>query len=62
MSNTLDPNRIGEVISACADNTERLTDWECQFIEDISDQWDRRQWLSDKQKEILERIYVEKVP
>ena len=62
MSDTLDPNRIGEVIEACADNTGRLTDWEVQFVEDISDQWERRHWLSDRQKEILERIYVEKVP
>jgi len=26
MSDTLDPNRIGEVIEACSDNTDRLTD------------------------------------
>ena len=62
MADTLDPERIGEVIEACSDNTDRLTDWEVWFVESVSDQWDRRHWLSDKQKEILERIYVEKVP
>ena len=62
MSDTLDPERLGEVIEACAENTDRLTDWECQFIESVSYQWDRRHWLSEKQREILERIYVEKIP
>ena len=62
MADTLDPSRLGEVIEACTENTDRLTDWERQFIESVSDQWDRRHSLSDKQREILERIYVEKIP
>ncbi len=37
-----------------------LTDWEENFIESISDQFTRRSYLSDKQFEILERIYAEK--
>lgn len=37
-----------------------LTPWELQFIESISDQWDRTRHLSDKQLDILERIYAEK--
>lgn len=37
-----------------------LTPWETNFIESISEQFDRRGTLSEKQFEILERIYAEK--
>lgn len=37
-----------------------LTEWELGFIESISAQYDERGNLSDKQFEILERIYTEK--
>jgi hypothetical protein len=59
---TLDKSRIGEVVEACVENMNRLTQWERNFIENISDQWERKRWLSDKQEEILERIYVDKIP
>lgn len=39
-----------------------LTKWETTFMIDITDQFDRRGSLSDKQEEILERIYTEKAP
>ena len=35
----------------------RLTDWEKGFIESISDQWTRKRWLSDKQKETLGKVW-----
>ena len=38
-----------------------LSDWESQFVEDIFDQWTRIRSLSNKQFEILNRIYEEKV-
>jgi hypothetical protein len=47
-------------IDECAANTEKLTDWETSFIESVSDQFERTQSLSPKQKEILERIYCKK--
>lgn len=37
-----------------------LTKWEENFVSSISDQFDRRGSLSDKQFEILESIYAEK--
>jgi hypothetical protein len=37
-----------------------LTTWEESFVESVTDQWERRHWLSDRQLEILERIYAEK--
>jgi len=38
-------------------DTDRLTAWQKSFIESTSDQWTRRRWLSDRQKEILGEIW-----
>lgn len=45
------------MIDDCLDYSDRLSIWETQFIESISDQLQQRGKLSDKQKEILESIY-----
>ena len=37
--------------------TERLSDWERNFVESVSDQWIRNRRLSDRQKEILGKIW-----
>ena len=37
-----------------------LTKWEENFMDSITDQFTLRRSLSDKQEEILERIYAEK--
>lgn len=39
----------------------RLTPWEISFMESITDQWERKRWLSDDQYRILSRIYEERV-
>ena len=39
---------------------KELTKWEEEFIISISNQFDRKGSLSDKQFEILERIYAER--
>lgn len=39
-----------------------LTLWEQDFMESICDQFGRTHSLSARQEEILERIYVDKVP
>ena len=39
-----------------------LTDWERNFMFSITEQFDSRGALSERQEEILERIYTEKVP
>jgi hypothetical protein len=61
MSDTLAPDRIGEVIEACSENLNLLNQWEQGFIESVSDQWDRNHYLSENQLEKLEQIYL-KVP
>ncbi len=53
-----------EVIQGWLDALEHpkrsLTTWETDFVESITDQFSERGSLSDKQEEILERIYSEK--
>ncbi len=39
-----------------------LTKWELDFVESIKDQFRERHCISDRQEEILERIYAEKTP
>lgn len=53
-----------EIIQHFLDELQRpareLTEWEENFIESITDQFNRKRDLSDKQFKILERIYAEK--
>lgn len=37
-----------------------LTEWETNFIQSCYDQWERKRTLSEKQIDIIERIYTEK--
>jgi hypothetical protein len=57
----MDKAVIKHMIDQCSDFTDRLTEWEAQFLESISDQFDRNGSLSDKQAAILEGIY-DKLP
>jgi len=47
---------IDYILSGLADE-QRLTQWEKSFVESVSDQWTRSRRLSDKQKEVLGRIW-----
>lgn len=42
------------------ENGKGLTKWEEDFITSITEQFQRTGSLSDKQEDILERIYVDK--
>lgn len=42
------------------ENGVNLSTWEIDFMESITDFFEVHQWISDKQEEILERIYAEK--
>ena len=55
-----DANTIAQWIRELETPSKELTSWESQFLESITDQWDRYHRLSDKQIEILEKIYAEK--
>jgi hypothetical protein len=47
---------IDYMLGELADNL-KLTSWEKNFVESISDQWERKRFLTDKQKETLGRIW-----
>ena len=40
--------------------SRELTKWEENFIESVTEQYQTKGWLSDRQLEILEKIYAEK--
>lgn len=51
-----------EVIKAYIDQVNNegrnLTKWEEDFMESITEQFELENWISNKQEEILERIYL----
>ena len=51
---------IGRWLLAIEESGRDLTKWEGSFIESIADQFASTKSISDRQEEILERIYAEK--
>ena len=47
-------------IDAVNDGGRGLTDWETNFMESVTEQFDSSGRLSERQQEILEKIYAEK--
>jgi hypothetical protein len=59
MPHTLDRTRLQEVFDAIeADEGFHLTSWEIDFFGSVRDQRNSGRPLSDKQLEIIERIYL----
>jgi len=49
---------LPRLVDEAAADSPKLSEWEkTQFIPSIVDQWERRRSLSEKQKEILGRIW-----
>ena len=53
---------IDHMLRALETPSKPLSSWEDGFISSISEQFTSRGSLSDRQVEILERIYTEKTP
>lgn len=53
---------IGDWLDQIEQNGRGLTKWEEDFVESVSEQFIDTGSISDKQEEILERIYAEKTP
>lgn len=53
--------QLAHMLDACENEARGLSDWERNFVESIREQFDNRGDLSEKQTDILERIYTEKV-
>lgn len=57
-----DPETIEYWINKVQNEGRDLTPWEQEFMESIHDRFERTHTLTDRQEEILERIYSEKTP
>ena len=51
---------IDQMLQALESPSKELTKWEENFLESISEQYQTRGTLSDRQVEVLDRIYTEK--
>ena len=63
MRNNMDPDdamTISTILQDLEIPAKELTKWEQSFIESITDQWETKGDLSDRQYEILVRIHKEK--
>ena len=54
------PGTINQWLDSIAETGRGLPKWEQDFVESIGLQLDDRGTISDRQEEILERIYAEK--
>lgn len=51
------PEETGQMIKDCQKRESRMTEWECNFIESIDEQFSRNGSLSPKQLQILDNIW-----
>lgn len=54
MTNDEDPR---ELVADCINRQSKMTDWEVNFIASLDEQLDQGKSLSERQTEILERIW-----
>lgn len=59
---TKDPEVIESWINLVQEEGRDLSKWEQDFMESIQERFERTKFITDKQEEILERIYSEKTP
>ena len=52
----LDDKAIDYILDGLS-HEDRLTNWEKNFVESITDQWTRKRSLSERQKEVLGNIW-----
>lgn len=50
-------NETDQLIADCEARSEKLSEWEANFIQSIREQFDRRGTLSERQEEILNEIW-----
>ena len=53
-----DRTQLEYMLDHIEDYTERLTEWEKQFVGSVLEQLEQHGTLSEKQQEIVERVYV----
>jgi hypothetical protein len=53
---------VAHWITTINDEGRNLSKWEADFMESVTEQFEERGSVSDKQQEIIERIYADKTP
>lgn len=59
---TKDAKVIEHWITTINEEGRNLSKWELDFMESVTEQFSRSNSVSDKQEEIIERIYAQKTP
>lgn len=59
---TQDPEVIEHWITTVQEEGRGLSKWEQDFMESIQERFETSRFITDRQEEILERIYSEKTP
>ena len=59
MCNPGDDETLEHWLTVIEEEGRDLSKWEEDFIESLREQWDRGRWMSERQREILERIYAD---
>lgn len=52
---------IQQMLDSLKTPSRELTKWEENFLDSIAEQFATKKWLSDRQFELLDRIYEEKM-
>ena len=58
MIDATDKKAIREMLDNAADYLDKLTSWELKFIASITEQFEMRGQLTQKQVDILEQIHI----
>ena len=53
---------IAQWIATINEEGRNLSKWETDFMESVTEQFEERGSVSEKQQELIERIYAEKTP
>lgn len=59
---TQPPETIDHWFSLLSTEARGLTSWEEDFVDSLWEQWVEHRGMSDRQEEILERIYASRTP
>jgi len=46
----------GDLVEALCEAESGLSEWDVKFVDSVAEQWERKGWISEKQREQLNRI------
>ena len=57
---TTGTDEIRNYLKLVTEHGRGLTPWETEFVASLTEQFNERAWITDKQREILDRIYKDR--